>query len=39
VEPEGIMISAGPPSELDEYVRAQEALWRKIVEENKIKPD
>jgi tripartite-type tricarboxylate transporter receptor subunit TctC len=39
VEPEGIMVSAGSPSELDEYVRAQEALWHRIVEENKIKPD
>jgi tripartite-type tricarboxylate transporter receptor subunit TctC len=39
VEPEGIVISAGPPGELDEYVRAEESVWRKIVEENKIRPD
>jgi tripartite-type tricarboxylate transporter receptor subunit TctC len=39
VEPEGLVISAGAPAELDEYVRAEEALWRKIVQENKIRPD
>ena len=39
VEPEGIVISAGPPGELDEYVRAEESVWRKIVKENKIRPD
>jgi tripartite-type tricarboxylate transporter receptor subunit TctC len=39
LEPEGIVISVGAPSELDEYVRGEEARWRKIVKENNIKPD
>ena len=28
----------GRPAELDAYVRAEEARWRKIVKENNIKP-
>ena len=39
VEQEGLVISAGAPAELDAYVRAEEARWRKIVRENAIKPD
>jgi tripartite-type tricarboxylate transporter receptor subunit TctC len=39
VEPEGLVISAGPPAELDDYVRAEEARWRRIVTENSIKPE
>ena len=39
VEQEGLVISAGSPAELDAYVRAEEARWRKIVRENAIKPD
>jgi tripartite-type tricarboxylate transporter receptor subunit TctC len=39
IEPEGIVISAGRPAELDEFVRAEEARWRKIVKENNIKPE
>ena len=39
LEPEGIVISAGTPTELDEYVRGEEARWRKVVKENNIKPD
>ena len=39
LEPEGIVISVGTPPELDEYVRGEEARWRKIVKENNIKPD
>lgn len=39
VEHEGIVISAGPPAELDDYVRGEEAQWRKIVKENNIKPE
>ncbi|MBP8308129.1 MAG: tripartite tricarboxylate transporter substrate binding protein [Burkholderiaceae bacterium] len=39
VEQEGLVISAGTPAELDTYVRAEEARWRKIVRENAIKPD
>lgn len=36
VEQEGLAISAGTPAELDTYVRAEEARWRKIVKENNI---
>ena len=39
VEPEGLVITASTPAELDAYVRAEEARWRKVVKENKIKPD
>jgi tripartite-type tricarboxylate transporter receptor subunit TctC len=39
LEPEGVVISAGSPAELDEYVRGEEARWRKIVKENNIKAD
>jgi tripartite-type tricarboxylate transporter receptor subunit TctC len=39
VEQEGLVISAGAPAELDAYVREEEARWRKIVTENKIKPE
>ena len=39
VEDEGLVISAGTPAELDNYVRAEEARWRKIVKENHITPD
>jgi tripartite-type tricarboxylate transporter receptor subunit TctC len=37
VEQEGLVISAGAPGELDTYVRAEEARWRKVVKENNIK--
>ena len=36
VEQEGLVISAGAPAELETYVRAEEARWRKIVKENNI---
>lgn len=36
VEPEGLIATPGAPEELDLYVRAEEARWRKIVVENKI---
>ena len=36
IEQEGLVISAGSPAELDSYVRAEEARWRKIVKENNI---
>jgi tripartite-type tricarboxylate transporter receptor subunit TctC len=36
VEQEGLVISAGAPAELEAYVRAEEARWRKIVKENNI---
>jgi tripartite-type tricarboxylate transporter receptor subunit TctC len=39
VEQEGLVINAGAPAELDAYVREEEARWRKIVTENKIKPE
>jgi tripartite-type tricarboxylate transporter receptor subunit TctC len=39
VEQEGLVISAGAPAELDAYVRAEEARWRKIVKENNIKAE
>ncbi|WP_416234703.1 tripartite tricarboxylate transporter substrate binding protein [Paucibacter sp. PLA-PC-4] len=39
VEHEGLVVNAGPPAELDAYVRAEEARWRKIVKENNIKSD
>lgn len=39
VEQEGLVITAGDPAELDRYVKAEEARWRRIVKENNIKPD
>jgi tripartite-type tricarboxylate transporter receptor subunit TctC len=36
---EGMVVSAGPPDELDTYVRSEQALWKKIVIENKITAD
>lgn len=39
VEHEGLVISAGPPAELDAYVRAEQARWARIVKENNIKAD
>jgi tripartite-type tricarboxylate transporter receptor subunit TctC len=39
VEQEGLVISAGPPAELDAYVRAEEVRWRKVVKENNIKSE
>jgi tripartite-type tricarboxylate transporter receptor subunit TctC len=39
VEHEGLTITATAPAELDRYVKAEEARWRKIVQENNIKAD
>ncbi|MBS0338924.1 MAG: tripartite tricarboxylate transporter substrate binding protein [Proteobacteria bacterium] len=39
LEPEGLSVSTGAPAELDTYVRAEEARWRKVVKENKLKID
>ena len=39
IEGEGLVVAAGPPAELDAYVRAEEARWRKIVEESHVKPE
>lgn len=39
VEQEGLVISAGAPTELGSYVQSEELRWRKIVKENNIKPE
>ncbi|HZQ62370.1 MAG TPA: tripartite tricarboxylate transporter substrate binding protein [Casimicrobiaceae bacterium] len=39
VEPEGLIITAGGPAELDKFVHAEEARWRKVVKENNIRPE
>ncbi|HET9652518.1 MAG TPA: tripartite tricarboxylate transporter substrate binding protein [Usitatibacter sp.] len=39
VESEGIAISAGSPAELEQFVRGEEARWRKVVRENRIRAD
>ncbi|SFN56317.1 tripartite tricarboxylate transporter substrate binding protein [Variovorax sp. OV329] len=39
LEPEGLSVSTGAPAELDTYVRAEEARWRKVVKENNLKID
>ena len=39
VEQEGLAVVASDPAELDRYVKAEEARWRKIVKENNIKPE
>jgi tripartite-type tricarboxylate transporter receptor subunit TctC len=37
VEQEGLSVVASEPAELDRYVRTQEALWRRIVQENNLR--
>src|SRR5262249_16097748 len=39
LEPEGLSVTPGAPSELDSYVRSEEARWRKVVKENSLKID
>ncbi|RXN83837.1 LacI family transcriptional regulator [Achromobacter aloeverae] len=39
MEQEGLAVRTGDPAELDTYVRAEEARWRKVVKENNIKPE
>jgi tripartite-type tricarboxylate transporter receptor subunit TctC len=39
IESEGLVVSAGSPSELDAYVRGEEARWRKIVKENNVRAE
>ncbi len=39
VEHEGLSVIASEPAELDRYVKAEEARWRKVVKENGIKAD
>ncbi len=34
---EGLVMIAGPPEELDRYVRGEEARWRKVIEDAAIK--
>ena len=36
IENEGLTISVGAPAELEQYVQAEQARWRKIILENKI---
>lgn len=36
---EGLIMMGGPPDELDRYVRAQEARWRKVIGDANIKAD
>jgi tripartite-type tricarboxylate transporter receptor subunit TctC len=39
IQQEGLAVIASEPAELDRYVRAEEARWRKVVKENNIKAD
>jgi len=39
LEPEGLMVTAGSPQELETFVKREEQRWRQIVKENNIKPD
>jgi tripartite-type tricarboxylate transporter receptor subunit TctC len=39
LEPEGLVVDASTPQELDAYIRREEARWRRIVKDNRIKPD
>jgi tripartite-type tricarboxylate transporter receptor subunit TctC len=39
MEPEGLLVTAGSPEELDAYVKREEARWRKVVKENNVKAD
>lgn len=39
IEQEGLTVVASDPAELERYVKAEEARWRKIVKENNIKAD
>ena len=39
IEHEGLVINAGPPAELDTYVRAEEERWARVIKENGIKAD
>ncbi|MGJ4912983.1 Bug family tripartite tricarboxylate transporter substrate binding protein [Bradyrhizobium sp. HKCCYLRH2060] len=36
---EGLLLRVGTPDELDAYVKADTERWRKVVTENKIKPE
>ncbi|MEF7612514.1 tripartite tricarboxylate transporter substrate binding protein [Aquincola sp. MAHUQ-54] len=39
VEHEGLVVSVGEPAELERYVKAEEQRWRKIIQDNHIKPE
>ncbi|MBB3178632.1 MULTISPECIES: tripartite tricarboxylate transporter substrate binding protein [unclassified Variovorax] len=39
LEPEGLSVSAGAPTELGEFVDAETARWSRIVKENNVKVD
>jgi tripartite-type tricarboxylate transporter receptor subunit TctC len=39
VEQEGLAVVASDPAELDRYVKAEEARWKKVVKENNIKSE
>lgn len=39
LEPEGLLVTAGSPQELDAFVKREEQRWRQIVKENNIKAD
>jgi len=39
LELEGLMVDASTPQEFDAYIRREEARWRRIVKDNRIKPD
>jgi tripartite-type tricarboxylate transporter receptor subunit TctC len=39
IEPEGLSVVASDPAELDRYVKAEEARWRKVVKDNNIKAE
>jgi tripartite-type tricarboxylate transporter receptor subunit TctC len=39
LEPEGLTVSAGAPSELGDFVRAETARWSRVVKENNVKTD
>jgi hypothetical protein len=36
IENEGLTISVGPPSELEQYVQIEKSRWKKVILENKI---
>jgi tripartite-type tricarboxylate transporter receptor subunit TctC len=39
IEEEGLMVASGPPDELSQYVHAEEARWKRVVTEARIKAD
>jgi tripartite-type tricarboxylate transporter receptor subunit TctC len=39
LEPEGLVVDAGKPAELEAYIRREEARWRRIIKDNHIQPD